>query len=496
MQFVVAGFLLLASWLLLRRQAGGGSAWRMLPLDLGPIVLGWGLVFSLCGRPVMAAVAVAAVAAGLAMTDAVKRATLREPLVFADRAELLEVVRHPRLYLPFAGPVKVVGGAAAAVALVAALVWLEPARWHPWTLLSLPLTVACLVVPTWAPVLRPLAGWYRRQGLIGDPAADMRRMGFLASLVMQATVARAERDGRRAVVAGFAAAGGPLRPVVLLQLESFFDARRLGGSIPAGLLPHWDRLRGEAAQAGRLLVPCWGANTVRTEFAALTGIDQEALGLDGFNPYERFAQARLPSIAWAMKAAGYRTICLHPFDKRFYARSAVMPLLGFDEFRGLEAFEGAERAGPYVSDGAMGRAIATIVAAEGPGVFVFAMTMGNHGPWDQAAGTHASLPGWASELDGLAEAGALRGFLAGLVASDAMLGPLMAAMPPGGMLAAYGDHQPSLPEAFRALGLEEDSTDYAVWVRDGAPGMAQDVRAEDLPAAVLRVVGAREQAVT
>ena len=241
MQFAVACALLVASWLLLRRQAGGGTPALIPPsiisrdalasrdkddassgspkqalvaqatnacLDIAPIALGWLLLLSLTARPVMAATAIAAIAAGLATTDAVKRATLREPLVFADRAELLEVVRHPRLYLPFAGPVKVVGGALLALALVGALVWLEPAAPRPSPLLMLPLVLACVLLPTWPPLLHRLAAFYRRFGLTDDPARDMRRTGFLACLIIHATIARAERPHRRAAIPPFA----PLPP--------------------------------------------------------------------------------------------------------------------------------------------------------------------------------------------------------------------------------------------------------------------------------------------
>lgn len=498
LQFAIAFAVLVATWLVLRRQAGGGRLVAV-PLDVAPIILGWLLLLGVAGRPVMAAVLVAAAGAGLALTDAVKRSTLLEPLVFADRAELLEVVRHPRLYLPFAGPVRVVGGAVAAVAAVGALVWVEPAAAHPG-LLVMGLLVGGLVwLPTSAAVLPRLAKVYRRLGTVSEPEADMRRFGFLASLIVQATLARAERPGRQAAVAPFpappagrngAASGGP---VVVVQIESFFDVGRLGPGLVAGGLPYFGRMRREGLASGLLHVPCWGANTVRTEFAVLTGIGQAALGLDRFNPYERFAQVKLRSLAWEMKAAGYRTICLHPFDKRFYARNRVMGLLGFDAFIGLEAFAGAERVGPYVSDEAVAAEIVRIVAAEGPRLFVFAMTMANHGPWDGGSGEDG-LGDDGRGFEGLPERAALGRFVAGVRRSDAMLGMLMDGLPGGSLLAAYGDHQPSLPGAFAALGLSDQRTDYAIWrapdeVGDQCSGLGtagMDLRAEDLPGQVLQ----------
>lgn len=480
MQFAFAFAILVATWLMLRRQAGGGSSILVL-LDVAPILIGWFALAGLTRRPVTSAVVIFAASAGLAVTDAVKRATLREPLVFADRAELLEVVRHPELYLPFAGPVKIVGGALIAVAAAAALLWFEPPIIHVFPVGPALLAIICIALPIAPPLLPLVAEFYNRQGVSRDPAVDMRRHGFLACLVVHATIARAERRGRRAAVPDFQRQARPAGPVVLVQAESFFDACRLGPMVPPDLLSHFARLRAEALQAGRLSVPCWGANTVRSEFAALTGIGSDALGLDRFNPYERFAQVRTRSLAWQMKQAGYRTICLHPFDKRFYARNRVMPLLGFDEFRGLEVFEGAERDGSYVADEAIAREIARIVRDEEPRVFVFAMTIANHGPWNAPAPDGVEIsPG---DL-------ALQRYLSGLQATDRMIGVLMAAMPGDGLLGLYGDHQPSLPETFAAIGCTDERTDYALWSAGREKRPLQDLAIEDLADSLLSLQAA------
>ena len=484
MQFAFAFACLLATWLILRRQAGGGFS-LLLPLDVAPIVLGWFALEAVTLRPATSAVIIFAAGAGLAVTDGVKRATLREPLVFADRAELLEVVRHPQLYLPFAGPAKIIGGAVTAVAAVLALFWLEPPIGTSLSIAAVLLVALCIVLPITPPILPRLADFYRRQTVSGDPAIDMRRHGFLACLVIHATIAREERARRRAAVPAFQRQARPSGPVVLVQSESFFDARRLGPAIPPDLLPNFQSLLANAVQAGLLGVPCWGANTVRSEFAALTGIGVDAIGLDRFNPYERFAQVRTRSLAWQMKQAGYRTVCLHPFDKRFYARHRVMPLLGFDEFRGLEVFAGAEMDGRYVSDDAIAKEVANIVRDQGPRVFVFVMTIANHGPWDAAA-PHPPLTVLAPV------ALELRLYLAGLQASDKMIGTLMAAMPPDGLLALYGDHQPSLPQAFAALGFTDERTDYAIWRPGDRQAVRHDLAIEDLADRLLALQGAGE----
>ena len=490
MQLIFALLVLAASWCILRHQAATGPGaghgpvcWTMLPLDLTPLALTWWFFLAATDRPVTSAIAVAAPAAGLLLADVVKRATLREALVFADRAELLEVVRHPGLYLPFAGPARVVGGALVALAIIAVLLWIEPAWPVPSPIVPGLVILAAAFLPAWPPLLAPFARFYRAAAPTYDPAVDMRRFGFLACLVIHATLARQERPGRRASIASLPQAV-PAGPVILVQLESFFDARRLGTPIPADLLPGFARLERESIQCGLLDVPCWGANTVRTEFAVLAGIAQSTLGLDRFNPYERFAQVRVGSLAWQMKRAGYRTFCVHPFDKGFYARDRVMPLLGFDEFRGPTAFAGAAMAGPYVTDEAVAQEIIHILQTHGPRVFVFAITMGNHGPWD--APVHKPVPNWPDTLGAIPEATPLRHFAAGLQSTDRMLPPLLASIPKDGILAVYGDHQPSLPAAFAALGFDDPRTNYALW-RPGAatPGRQVDLRAEELASLIL-----------
>lgn len=70
------------------------------------------------------------------------------------------------------------------------------------------------------------------------------------------------------------------------------------------LLPAFDHCCRSGVQYGRLAVPCWGANTTRAEFVALTGVEQAALGFDRFNSYHAFARNPLPSLAWCLRRAG------------------------------------------------------------------------------------------------------------------------------------------------------------------------------------------------
>src|SRR5207253_969711 len=80
-----------------------------------------------------------------------------------------------------------------------------------------------------------------------------------------------------------------------------------------------------AALFGRFAVPAWGAYTMRAEFAVLSGVPESELGYDRFNPYYALARVPLESQVWRLRRAGYRTICLHPFDRRFFRRDLALP---------------------------------------------------------------------------------------------------------------------------------------------------------------------------
>lgn len=461
---LLAGALLpLPAWAWLRHGARArASAWML--LDLAPIAALFLLLLALAGRPVLAGGLAGGVCVFLAVADRAKRAALAEPLAFTDGGLLWQVVAHPRFYLPFVPRAVVAGGLGAGAAAFVAVLMLEPAL--P---LGTPARIALLAaaLALFGLVLRPL-GLLRRKALARDPAEDAARFGPLAAFALHARLAAVERPARRAThpAAPAVLRAGEVAPhLVLLQLESFCDPRRFG---MAQVLPHWDALAAGAIARGRLAVPGFGANTMRTEFVVLTGLDDEALGLDRFNPYFRFARAPVSSLAWALDGAGYATACLHPYDPRFFGRDKVLPALGFRRFEAAETFADAPREGGLVTDAALGASIAAELAgAPGP-VFLYAISVAAHGPW--VGPDPASV--WAARM----------------AATDAMLGAVAEAARDCGrpvVLAAFGDHRPSLPVARGGT-----DTDYLIWRSDvTGSGALKDLDAAALHRTVRATMG-------
>src|SRR5216683_6302867 len=169
-------FLGLAAWLVPRRVARARrAALFVLLLDVAPLALGAGLLGFATGRPLFAGLVVLALGAGFALVDYTMRETLREPVVFSAAAEFPQVFTHPHLYLPFAGPGLVLGGAAAAILGGLALLVLEPPLWtsHPIAaLLALALIAACGWLVGREPLLGAAARALRRLAPSGEPFAD------------------------------------------------------------------------------------------------------------------------------------------------------------------------------------------------------------------------------------------------------------------------------------------------------------------------------------
>jgi len=448
---LIGALLPLPFWLWLRHQATARfSAWIM--LDAAPWLAGYLLLLGITARPLLSGGAVTGALLFIAIAEFAKRKNLGDGLVFTDGGLLWQVFAHPRFYLPFVPRHALLLGVVAGIAIALGVLALESGLD-----LASAQRVAVLVLGAilLGITLRPL--FLLRHAIIQQaPVADAAGFGPLACLALHARLAATERAARQARHVPAPAVLRPDHPaphLLLLQLESFCDPRRFGLAQP---LPHMDRMAQTALTQGSLAVSAFGANTMRTEFAVLPGLKDAALGLDRFNPYFRFARQPIGSLAWDLRSAGYQTLCLHPFDARFFGRDKVLPALGFAQFDAAPAFQQAERVRGLVSDAAIAQRLAAdLAAATSPG-FWYVITVAAHGPWE--GDDPARI--WADCM----------------VASDAMLGEVMRAAkacPRPVVIVAFGDHRPALP---MAQGGKE--TDYVIW-RSDRPG---DGRAEKLNA--------------
>lgn len=431
------------------------APWRALLIRATLHLAFYSAAFSLSWRPWHAAFVVCAVALLFGAGSAMKRRIIGEPVVFSDFALVRNAIRHPRLYYAerLAEPRALALFAALGLATV---LWFaleapspRPSSW--WMLAIPPLVCAGAVV-----LLRSAHASAAATALVGSVPhleGDIARFGLGGAMTLQWLAWRAQERPSPAARAAMEERrpqppAGP-KIVVAIQCESFVDIGARGTDGPD--LPGYRALAQEAVAWGRCrTAAAEGAYTMRTEFSFLTGLPRETLGFDVFDPYLAHSAYARASIARHLKASGWRTVFIHPYDRRFFARDELIPDFGFDRFVDGEAFADAERFGPYVTDAAVADMIAAEVAAADAPTFLFAVTIENHGPWG---------PGRIPGVDGAAEQYALH-----LQNADRMIASVaetLRTVAGGAVLAIYGDHAPArtiypdLPH--------RTSADYLLW---------------------------------
>lgn len=315
-------------------------------------------------------------------------------------------------------------------------------------------------------------GSRQRLNLGLDARRDVLALGLLAALWRYALMGRRLPQAQGAFAGVETDTVPPLKhlpDLVAVQSESFFDARVLFSGIRPEVLSELDALQTAAFLHGEMQVPAWGANTVRTEFAFLTGVEGGDLGVHQFNPYRAIAGGwQVASLARYLQRLGYRTVCVHPYPAGFYLRYKVYPLLGFDEFIDIRSFAGAQHHGPYVADAEVTTKIMELLqarAANDRSLFVFAITMENHGPLHLervAAEDVAQLYG-AAPPTGCED---LTIYLRHLRNANRMIGSLrtqLDALERPASLCWYGDHVPIMPTVYATFGPPSGLVPYACW---------------------------------
>jgi phosphoglycerol transferase MdoB-like AlkP superfamily enzyme len=450
------------------RLARRASAWM---IHAGAYSLIFALEFAVFRRPWFSAASVLAWQLLITLVSNAKFLSLREPFIYQDFEYFTDAIRHPRLYLPFLGWWRALLAAAAFVLIVAIGLRAEA----PMTQVIGGGAVALLaLIALLIGAALVMIGLYRLQRvavLSYQPENDTRTFGLIAALWRYRHEERKPIDAATLpqpfhVHARVTRDNAFHRPnIVVVQSESFFDARRWADCLNPRIYENWSGLCAESVSHGRLAVSAWGANTVRTEYSFLSGLSDDAMGIHRFNPYRRLARTGIATLASALKARGYRTVCIHPYPASFYARNDVFPLLGFDEFIDIEQFQDASLAGAYVADMEVMKKIESRLHTQDEAVFVFAITMENHGPLHMERVEPDEIPKLLSAPlpAGCADLAAYARHLAN---ADIALGHLAQALrnkQTPQWLCVYGDHVPIMRDVYAALGEPDGATDYLFW---------------------------------
>jgi hypothetical protein len=438
-----------------------------LGLWLGYFVLG----FVLCRRPWLAMLFSTAIFACLIVVNNAKYQSLREFFVYQDNDYFLDCLKHPRLYLPFLGIIPTALTLTAIVLALWAGMTLEPPLTQAHSLVSVWLGIAGVLVV--ACVLLQY-GASNVAALRFDPEHDLKTHGFFGAYWLYRRAEQlpsADLTQRSSLPKPSAVKTSRVSPnIVVIQSESFFDPRRVYPQVKPEVLQHFDRTRLESDLHGLFEVPAWGANTVRTEFSFLTGVDVLKLGVDRFNPYRRLINFGVPSLARLLQQQGYRTICVHPYPASFYQRDKLFPMLGFDQFVDISEFEAVteQRKGEchFVGDEVVADKVLELLGQESEQpTFVFVITMENHGPLHLESLPEADKQEWLTQPlpEGCEDLGV---YLRHLGHADQMIKRLtegLASVGRPGTLAWYGDHVPIMEKVYQQLATPSGYTDYFIW---------------------------------
>jgi phosphoglycerol transferase MdoB-like AlkP superfamily enzyme len=455
-------------------------------LHLAAVAVLAGGGIAITARPFFSIGVVIVVIALLAVISNAKFESLREPFVFTDLSLFSQVFSHPRLYLPFLSIGKVLAIVIGVVVAVTGFFVESPIGVQARGVAALA-AAGCLAIGM---------ALSSRMPLMLKPIEDQQRFGFFAVFVAYLINGFRRTERRtlmRAVAQGPFAGGEPAvcPDVIVVQSESYFDARRLGDFVLPGPYANYDKTRSEAFAYGRLTVPAWGANTMRSEFAMLTGLPSAALGYARFYPY-MFVRSACASIAGWFKRGGYRTLAIHPYYASFFGRDRAFRLMHFDQFLDIREFGEAARVGPYIGDAAVADVIiAALQQSDKRPVFAFAITMENHGPLHLEPVTSGEFTS-RHTLGDDSRWRDLTAYLRHVENADRMIGKLtdfLRKRTRPTVLCFYGDHVPALPRVFDALGTEPTVSDYFIWRNFGERvGEQQSVHVENLGFAIQRAM--------
>jgi phosphoglycerol transferase MdoB-like AlkP superfamily enzyme len=224
---------------------------------------------------------------------------------------------------------------------------------------------------------------------------------------------------------------------------------------------------------GKMLTPTFGGYTSNVEFEILTGFSNRFLPESSI-PYLHFINNKIDSIANVFKDNGYKTIGLHPFEKEFYNRYKVYPLLGFDKFISESDINNPQIKGGYISDDEFVNRIIYEFNNKGDNkIFLFGLTMQNHLPYFDGKYDNYDIS-VTSDLLSQDELDSFQAYIQGIYDEDKALEKLInyfsnEAEPT--VVLFFGDHFPSFgnrSEIYEKLNFSKEvidrySTPFLIW---------------------------------
>ena len=252
--------------------------------------------------------------------------------------------------------------------------------------------------------------------------------------------------------------------IIVIMNESFADLSCLGDlPLQEDYIPYFHQLQNDSI-SGFMTVPAYGAGTANTEWEFLTGHNMHFLP-DGIVPYTYSSLTdSYASIVRQVNQYGYHSIALHPYYDYMYTRKNVFPEMGFQEQYFIDDFPQENIIRDYISDQEMYEKLIDVFESEcedNP-LFMFGITMQNHGPYDyQGEDFTAGI-----DLSSFGSYPKAEQYLTLMKESDRALQYLIeyfSSIDEEVVIAFFGDHLPSIEQEFyKNIGSSLSESEYQI----------------------------------
>ena len=276
---------------------------------------------------------------------------------------------------------------------------------------------------------------------------------------------------------------GVIKPknLIVIMNESFSDLEVIAPiQTNHDYMPFFRSLNKNAIK-GKSFVNVFGGSTSVTEYEFLTGNTAAFLPI-GANPYVGFCRGTEEGITSTLKDQGFYAVAMHPYGARNWNRNNVYPAMGFDEFIDEQGFEGYDKLRNFISDKGDFQKIIDFTSdfdakhtSEDDRLFIFNVTMQNHGGYDSANGSFDQTV----TIEGMENKETAESYLSLIEQSDSAFQYLLShfsEVEEPTMIVMFGDHLPQLSNEFMdelygkeksSLSAEESNhmytTQYIIW---------------------------------
>ncbi len=290
--------------------------------------------------------------------------------------------------------------------------------------------------------------------------------------------------------------------IVFIQLESFFDPKRISGlEFETDPIPTFSMLR-KNYTSGLLTVPSISAGTANTEFEILTGMNMADFGT-GEYPYKTILkETTTESIAYNLRKLGYSAHAIHNNTATFYSRHIVYGNLGFETFAPIELMTDVEMTElDWAKDSVLYDQIRYALDSTPHADLVFTVSVQGHGgyPDEDILSDAIDLKDIHDAYDDNTIYG-LKYYIMQLNEMDALIARLIEYFQKSDeptVLVLYGDHLPGFD--FEDANLNEGSllqTEYVIWSNFEMKVEHRDLYAYQLSAYVMNRIGYSEGLIT